>query len=197
MNGLSGFLSIVIVACTIFGMANSSESVSNKANDNMINNIKITVTKNYHHYIDNNDKKELIEDPDDELANNKLLEYTGGCIGAKEVYTKKNENVFNEIYTDKKCDLSLQNESDSHQVFDLKSTNVQPLTCGNLNAGSNTTTKLNCNVETDKLNIKKGASVIQCGNVKAQKLRIEKYARLNLKNRTMELGNNKDTNNNK
>lgn len=93
--------------------------------------------------------------------------------------------------------MSLQNESDSHQVFDLKSTNVQPLTCGNLNAGSNTTTKLNCNVETDKLNIKKGASVIQCGNVKAQKLRIEKYARLNLKNRTMELGNNKDTNNNK
>ena len=44
----------------MFGIANSSENVKNKAKNNVINNVKITVTKNYNNYIDNNDKKELI-----------------------------------------------------------------------------------------------------------------------------------------
>lgn len=92
MSSLSRLLSVVLVAFAVLGIANSSENVNNEANKN----ITITVTKNYNHYIDNNDKKELIEDPVEELANNKLLEYTGCCIGAQDVYTKQNKTVFNE-----------------------------------------------------------------------------------------------------
>lgn len=85
------------------------------------------------------------------------------------------------IYTKKKCDLSLQNESDSHQVFDLKSTNVKPLTYGNLEAGSNTTTELHCNIEMDNLNIAENATVIQSGKVTTQHLETKQGSRLNIR----------------